>query len=133
MGVTLDSSVLIELLRGDPGLRCRLDELERSGQLPVLSAVVVFEALSGAAQSRPTAERDRLAGLLDRVPIEAFGPEDARRAAEVRGELGRKGRALSAVDCMIAGYALARGHTLVTRDRRLATAGQSVGLNTVAF
>ena len=133
MGVTLDTSVLIDLLRGDETTLAQLDKLEAEGLLPTLSAVAVFEALSGVEFSRSRSDRVRLEILLRQIPIESFDLDAARSAGEVRAELLRGGRSPGAPDVMIAGQALSSGHTLVTRDRALATSAKAVGVQVVAY
>lgn len=128
MGVTLDSSVLVDVLRGDARALDLLDRVESRGLTPVLSSVAVFEVLSGVEFTRSRSERARIEVLLRQIPIEAFDLDSARRSGELRAELLRLGKSPGVPDVMIAGHALAGGHTLVTRDRALATAGASLGL-----
>ncbi len=130
MGVSLDTSVLIDVLRGDRTVLSEIDRLESAGLVPVLSTVAVFEVLSGIEFTRSRSERARIEIALRQLPIEEFGPDAARRSAELRAELQREGRTPGAPDVMIAGHALAAGHTLVTRDRALARASESLGLAT---
>lgn len=133
VGVTLDTSVLIDLLRGDGKTLDQLDRLERQGAAPVLSAVAVFEVLSGIEFTKSRSERVRLEILLRQFPIESFDLDAARRSGEIRGELLRLGTSPGAPDVMVAGHALSRGHTLVTRDRGLADAGSALGLPIVYY
>jgi len=128
VGVTVDSSILIDLLRGAPRPREAIAELEAKGLVPVLSTVAVFEVLSGVEYTRSRSERARVEILLRQIPIEPFGLDAARRAGEFRAELMRTGRTPGVPDLMIAGQALAAGHTLLTRDKALAEAGTSLGL-----
>jgi tRNA(fMet)-specific endonuclease VapC len=131
VGVTVDTSVLIDLLHQDARVYSEIDRLEAEGLLPVLSTVAVFEALSGVEFSKSRSERATVEILLRQIPLEDYGLDSARRSAEIRAELQRLGHSPGAPDVMIAGHALAFGHTLVTRDRKLAQAGNSVGLTTV--
>jgi tRNA(fMet)-specific endonuclease VapC len=133
VGVTLDTSVLIDLLRGDARTLARLDDLEGEGLMPVLSTVAVFEALSGVEFTKSRADRVRLEILLRQLPLEPFDLDSARRAGEMRAELLRGGRSPGAPDVMIAGHALAAGHTLVTRDRSLAAAAEALGVHVVSL
>ena len=133
MGLTLDTNVLIDLLSDEPRAVSVIRKLEQGGSVPVLSTIAVFEVLSGIEFTKSRVERDRLERVLRRVPIEDFGLESARRSAELRAEMLRAGRAHSAPEMMIAGHALAAGHTLVTRDKRLATAGRSLGLEVSTY
>ncbi len=133
MGITLDTSVLIELLRGDRRTQDLLDGLEREGLLPTLSTVAVFEALSGVELTKSRADRVRLEILLRQIPLEGFDLDAARRAGELRAELLRAGNSPRAPDVMIAGQALAAGHTLVTKDRSLAASARAMGVQVVDY
>jgi tRNA(fMet)-specific endonuclease VapC len=133
VGVVLDSSALIDALRGNEDLLRETDRIEQSGGLPVLSTVAVFEVLSGVEFTRSRLERTRVEALLARFRIEAFDQDSARRAAELRAELLRVGRSPGAPDVMIAGQALAGGHVLVTRDRDFARVAKVSGLKVVTY
>lgn len=131
MGVTLDSSVLVDILAGDRHALDEVERLETGGLVPVLSTVAVFEVLSGVEFTKSRADRAKIEVLLRQIPIEAFDLDAARRSGELRAELQRIGRTPGAPDVMIAGQALASGHTLMTRDRSLAEAGGALGLSVV--
>ena len=133
VGVALDTSALIDVLRGDETVLRETDRLEAAGNLPVLSTVAVFEVLSGVEYTKSRLERTRIETLLSRVQIEPFDQESARRAAELRGELLREGRSPGAPDIMIAGQALAAGHTLITRDRQLGKLAGTFGLDVIVY
>ncbi len=133
MGVALDTTVLIEVLRGDRRTLSEIDRLEGGRLVPVLSTVAVFEVLSGVEFTKSRSERARIELVLRQIPWESFDLDAARRAGELRAELQRLGKSPGAPDVMIAGHALAAGHTLVTRDRSLAEAGRSLGLVTVTL
>jgi tRNA(fMet)-specific endonuclease VapC len=131
VGITLDTSVLIDLLRGDRRTLRELDRLESPGQVPILSTIAVFEVLSGVEFTKSRSERAKVELLLRLIPLEPYDLDSARSPGERRAELQRTGRALGAPDVMIAGHARAAGHTLVTRDRALADCGESLGLSAV--
>lgn len=133
MGVALDTSALIDVLRGNETVLRETDRLEAAGNLPVLSTVAVFELLSGVEYTGSRLERSRVETLLSRIRIEAFGQESARRAAELRGEFLRAGHSPGAPDVMIAGHALAGGHILITRDRQLGEVSEAFGLRVITY
>jgi tRNA(fMet)-specific endonuclease VapC len=133
VGVALDTSALIDVLRGDEAVLRATDRLEQAGNLPVLSTVAMFEVLSGVEYTRSRIERIRLETLLSRIRIEPFDQESARRAAQLRGEFLREGDSPGAPDVMIAGQALAGGHMLVTRDAQLGRVAEAFGLRVVRY
>jgi tRNA(fMet)-specific endonuclease VapC len=133
MGVTVDTSVLIDILRDDPTALAQVDRLEGSGLEPYLSSVAVLEVLSGVESTRSKAERARIELILRQIPIEPFDLDSARKAGELRAELLRTGKSPGAPDVMIAGYAIAAGHTFLTRDQKLGEAVRALGLSTVVY
>jgi tRNA(fMet)-specific endonuclease VapC len=122
---------MIDLLRRDRRTLRNLDRLESRGDVPILSTIAVFEVLSGVEFTKSRSERAKVELLLRQILLEPYDLDSARRSAELRAALQRTGRALGAPDVMVAGHALAAGHTLVTRDRALADCGESLGLSAV--
>jgi predicted nucleic acid-binding protein len=110
-GVLLDSSILIDLLRGH---RPALDYVKALDQLPVASEITRVEVLRGV----PSGERrmtERLLGTLGWLPIDE---PIARRA----GDLGRRWRGshrgLATADLVIAATALEHDLALATLNVR---------------
>ena len=83
----------------------------------LLSTLVMHELFFGAYKGTRTNETLR---NIDRLPLEIlpFETHDAQRAAEVRAYLQRSGTPIGPIDTLIAGQALARDLTLVTRNTR---------------
>jgi len=81
------------------------------------SSLVMFELHFGAQRSSRVAAN--LKALFDvGLPVLDFMERDARFAAEVRYQLESQGRPIGGYDTLIAGQALARDLTLVTRNTR---------------
>lgn len=85
----------------------------------VVPAIVVHELFYGASLSGQPTENTALVQryLRDFETID-FTPEDAAVAGRLRGELRRVGTPIGDIDTLIAGQALARGWTVVTRNVR---------------
>lgn len=115
MRYLLDTNVVIALLGGNELVRRRI----RHVSIPDigLSSVVMHELFYGAYKGTRTIETlrnyDRL--HFDVVPFDA---NDALRAGEIRSILQRAGTPIGPYDTLIAGQALARDLTLVTRNIR---------------
>jgi len=133
MGVTYDTRALIDVLRANERVLREVDRLEGAGLVPVLSTVAVFEVLSGVEFTKSRLERTRLEALLSRFLIEPFDRESAREAAELRAELLRVGHGPGAPDIMIAGQALAGGHSLVTRDCHRGDVADAAGPKVILY
>ena len=116
MAVSLDSSVLVDILRGGkPTLMARLDAaLAREEEIHI-SALVVHELAFGALVSRnPERRLLELDALLRSIPPVEFTAEDAMVAARIRADLQQVGRKIGGLDTLIAGQAVARGWSIVT-------------------
>lgn len=113
MAVALDSNVLWAFLDGEPGLRERLDAASEAWlPLPALGEAHYTVLNSG----RPRENEAKLRRFLQTCHVPAMGPETARRYAEVRMALRRKGRPIPENDIWIAAVCLEHGVPLATRD-----------------
>ena len=115
MKYLLDTNAVIALLKGEPSFVSRLTR--RPVEAFGVSAIVAHELYYGAFRSARVADNlERLDAL--RFPVVAFDAEDARQAGFVRAALARAGEPIGPYDVLIAGQALARGSTLITRNVR---------------
>ena len=106
----LDSSFLIDLLRGDE----RASAIARSlDDEPVsISSIVRFEVFQGlSVKHRKRLERD-----LASLATIAFDADQADLAASIADRLYRKGEPIDPEDCMIAAAAISTGKPLLTRN-----------------
>ena len=120
MTLSLDTNVLIELVRGYDGLvRQRLSQAVMVETPLVASLIVLHELWLGCELHRdPVGELKRVEVVLRKVPIEPFDETDMRMTATVKAKLRLLGQAIGAYDLLIAGQALARGWTVVTANTR---------------
>ena len=115
MKYLLDTNVVIALLGSNPLVVMQVRRL--SQQEIALSAIVMHELYFGAYKGVRTNETLRNYERL-RFEVLPFTANDAQRAAEVRAILQRAGTPIGPYDVLIAGQALARDLTLVTRNTR---------------
>ena len=108
--VVLDTTVLIDLLRGRPGAVQRLRGLRARGDLPYVCAVSAEEIARGVRPREEPAAEQLLVGLRS-APLT---PADGWIAGEWRRRSASRGRTLSQADCLIAAAALAAGGRLAT-------------------
>ena len=108
--VMLDTTVLIDLLRGAPRAQERLVDLRRRGDVPATSAVNVEEVLRGLRGGEEAVTAALLGGLLE-APL---GHEEGQLAGRWRREFGRVGETLAQADCLVAAAALSTGGRLAT-------------------
>jgi predicted nucleic acid-binding protein len=107
--VLLDSTVLIDALRGRPVVE-RIDALERSGDRPCTTSINVEEIVRGM---RPD-EADAIGRLFAGLEILPIGAPEAWRAGLWRREFASRGVTLSQADCLIAGAAYLAGARIAT-------------------
>lgn len=118
MTYLLDTCVLSDFARGEPGTLARLMDVAPSDV--AASAVSAMEVEYGlaldAARARKLAPVMR--ALLEAITVLPYGLEDARATASLRASLEKRGRPVGAYDALIAGTAVARGLVLVTSNVR---------------
>ena len=113
MTYLLDSNVVIAVLKGTGRVIEKLESLAVNDV--AVSALVIHELYYGAYKSQR--QTDNLK-VLDRLQFNVleFDREDAMCAGQIRADLAVQGKIIGAYDVLIAGQALNRGLTLVTRN-----------------
>jgi predicted nucleic acid-binding protein len=110
VSVLLDTTVLIDVLRGRPGTVERLGALRRHGDVPFTTPINVEEIHRGLRGT----ERSAAVRLFDGLRIAQIGRVHGVQAGEWRREHASTGVTLAQADCMIAAVALAIGVPLAT-------------------
>jgi predicted nucleic acid-binding protein len=108
--VLLDTTILIDVLRGRPGAQWRLRQLRSASDIPFVCAISVEETARGL---RP-AERETATDLLRGLRAAPLGKDEGWQAGTWRDDYSRRGRTLAHADCLIAASALAIGGRLAT-------------------
>ena len=108
--VLLDSTVLIDILRGRPDAVERLSAIRRAADIPYTSAVNVEEVVRGLRDKELDRARLLFAGLRT-APLDV---EEGVQAGRWRRDHARRGLTLSQADCLIAAAAVGVGATLAT-------------------
>lgn len=116
MRYLLDTNALVQVLRG-PGssVESRLRTLEPDDV--GVSAVVMHELYYGAFRSERPESNLAVVEEIGLTVVE-LAREDAREAGRLRATLAAAGLPIGPFDVLIAGQAVARGLTLVTRNTR---------------
>lgn len=97
----LDTTFVIDFLRGDPSAVARFDRIFDEGDEPVVNEIVVCEAWTGA----PTSGDPALEALMGAVEFVQPSAESARRGGAWRQEARARGATLSLADALIAAAA----------------------------
>ncbi|MDQ3728349.1 MAG: PIN domain-containing protein [Actinomycetota bacterium] len=100
--ILLDTTVLIDLLRGRGGARSRLLGLRDRGDEAWACAVNVEEVFRGLRSSEITSAQNLISGLR----IAPLGASEGRRAGAWRRDFAAEGTTLAQADCLIAAAAV---------------------------
>ena len=114
MRYLIDTTFVIDHLRGDQAATDRLDRMLASGDEVFINDVVACEAWSGAL----TDDDARLRTLLETFEFVQPGPGSAQLAGRWRAGARRRGWALSLSDALIAAAAVAVDGAVLTRNTR---------------
>ena len=114
MAVLLDTTVVIDLLRGRAGAVARLRALREAGDLACVCAITVEETVRGLRPQEDIPARGLFAGLR----TAALGDDEGWKAGEWRREFAARGKTLSQADCLVAAAALSAGGRLATGNPR---------------
>jgi predicted nucleic acid-binding protein len=108
--VLLDTTVVIDLLRGRAEAVRRLRALRDSGDRPCVCAVNVEETVRGL---RP-AEEEPARRLFQGLRVVPLGEPEGWQAGEWRRTRAARGQTLTQADCLVAAAALSVGGLLAT-------------------
>ena len=108
--VLLDTTVLIDVLRGRPGARARLLQLRERGDVPYVCAVNVEEVARGLLPE----ESEAASTLFDGLHVAPLGASEGWRAGVWRRAFAQLGQTLSQADCLVAAAAVSVGASLGT-------------------
>jgi tRNA(fMet)-specific endonuclease VapC len=115
--VCLDTTFLIDHLRGLPGAVQKAGELKEAGSDLCTTSVNAFELYIGAARSQRPHDLAALEGLLADVRILSLGKGEAQESASIMADLIKKGKMIEMRDALIAGCMLRNGcMSIVTRN-----------------
>lgn len=111
MLVVLDSTVIIEMLRGRGAVQ-KVDELLRRGDVLATTPINVEEVTRGL---RP-AETDSAISLFEGLVILPLTFTEGWRAGEWRRDAAQRGVTLAQADCLIAAATVLSGAQLMTAN-----------------
>ncbi len=121
--ICLDSTFLIDFLRDDGETRTVAEKLELNGKLST-TEINAFEIASGIEQSdlsddKKEEKMKQAEALFNRVELFSLDHEAALKAAEIIGELKRKGKSIDTLDSLVASIAITNGcEIIVTRNEK---------------
>jgi len=114
MRLVLDSTFVIDHLRGEAGAVDRLRRMFEDGDEPIVTEIVVCEVRAGLLPG----DEPHLTALLEPLEFVQPGRETAMLAGRMRADLLRRGRTLALGNALIAASAHHLGATVITRNVR---------------
>jgi len=116
MKYLLDTTWVVEYLRGNQEVIARIQELQEEGL--AVSIVSVAELYEGVFRSNnPSGNETALKDLLTAVTILDLTPDICKVYGEEKAKLLQKGTVIGALDLLIAATALNHDLVLLTADR----------------
>jgi len=113
----LDTNILIYFFKNAGAVRAHMTQCKDVDIK--LCTPVLWELMTGALKAQdPSSQLARLAMVKTRFDVLPFDLAAAEHAATVRAQLESQGTPIGPVDTLIAGIALSRNLTLVTRNTR---------------
>jgi predicted nucleic acid-binding protein len=106
----LDTTVLIDVLRGRPRTVERLRALRQHGDVPFTTPISVEEIHRGLRET----ERASATLLFDGLRIAPIGRREGSQAGDWRRDHALAGQTLAQADCLIAAAAVVMGVPLAT-------------------
>lgn len=119
MNLAFDTSVLVDLMRGDDWVRAAYVQAKRAEAVLSVSVLVLQELRFGAHMSaRPAVQHAVTNEWLRGAAVTPYEVADAEGAAALQAQMERAGLRAPRSDFLIGAHALARGCTLVTANTR---------------
>lgn len=113
----LDTSFVIDLMDNEENAAKKYHELLRRGEPQKLTVVTLFEIYSGIIQcTMPEEEKNKVQKIVAGQILLHLDPNAAKMAGKIDGESSIKGQKIEPTDSMIAGIALIKKDTLLTRN-----------------
>ena len=128
MHVLLDTSLVIDLLRGERRAVDVMEGLDAEGATFHLPAPVLYELAVGFARQDARMQQMLFEGLAGHWHETPFADREARAAGEIQADLIVLGRPGSDVDVQIAGTALAQRMVLASLDEDHARIAAATGI-----
>ena len=110
MSILLDTTVLIDVLRGRPGTVARLTAIRHHGDVPFTTPISVEEIHRGLRDT----ERAAANRLFDGLRMAPIGRHEGVQAGDWRRNHASAGVTLAQADCLIAAAAVSIGVPLAT-------------------
>ena len=113
----LDTTFVIDILKGRPEAIEKLRQMERARHPILLTTVSIFELWQGI-EVKDKEKEEKIKETLENFPFVTLDLRGAELAGNIHGGLERKGMVIDPEDSMISGIALSRNEAVLTRNER---------------
>ncbi len=110
--VCLDTSVIMDLLDGNPKVKAVVDRYLENAQATT-TAITEYELYKHKSELK----RETAILMLDDMEVYDFDREAAKEASAIFNSLRAKGKLINENDILIAAIALSRNEVLITSDK----------------
>ena len=115
----LDTTFLIDLMKGKVEAIEKLKQLEQRGETLYITAPTVYELYIGIhLASIPAKEQKRVEDTIREQPTLPLDDKAAQIAGTIQGKLMKRGEPIDPIDALIAGIAIANRETIATRNTK---------------
>lgn len=112
----LDTTAIIDLLRGNPEINKKIKELQDNNECFFLTAISVFEIWQGDEDLKNKDKLNKINFLLDSLGTFLFDIPSAKEAGLIQSLLKEQGMIIDPEDSMIAGIAKHQKEAVLTRN-----------------
>ncbi len=116
MNYCLDSSIIIDILRGDSNIKSKIELLSKQNNF-CITPIVLSELFKGAYLAEKQKEAIKLVeNFSNSVELLEFTPQACRIFGQKHAELTKQGKQTQESDLMIASISIAHNVTFITRN-----------------
>ena len=112
----LDTSFIIDLLKGNRLAVDKVIELENSSKPILATAISVFEIWQGTADIKNEGKKQRILDMMGSFGLLVLDFESAKEGGEIHSRLEKKGMQIEPEDSMIAGICIKNNKKIMTRN-----------------
>ncbi|MGQ4911559.1 MAG: PIN domain-containing protein [Candidatus Thorarchaeota archaeon] len=117
--ILIDSSFIIDLMRGKEAAEEKLSELQDNDENLLVSVITLYELYVGVSRVvDPTDEERRIGTAMQSMSSVELNEVAAKRAGLLHGALKRAGETIGPTDALIAGTALSMQAKVLTGNVR---------------
>ncbi len=121
--VCLDSSVIIDILKGKESVEAIENKFDFNGEEIFIPSPVIIELIRGiylknSIKNIKENERNKINNFLSSFIILDFNKESAIKTGEIEAELMNTGEIIDLEDVMIGAIALNNNETIITRNKK---------------